>query len=277
MDIIDLRKHKQLSYDYCREEVPDRRGFFMHLHTQMEVYYLVEGNVEYHVENHVYLPKAGDVMIMRAGELHTSQIEAEHEGKYERYNLRFSPELLKESLNSRLLMPFINRPNGVCNLYPADEISSDFIRSCFQRMFDIKNDDGGVRATSYLIPILQEIYDAWCRREKAEENPHDSLASEIISYINQHLSTLRSPQELTEVFYLSQSQIYRAFREYTGTSVWNYVRTKRLITARERMQNGEHPIKAASNCGFSDYSTFYRAYKRQFGCAPQEDYRSASR
>ena len=281
MDIVDLRKHPQLTYDYSSETDPDRRGFFMHMHTRMEVYFLEAGDVEYHVENHIYRPKAGDVLIMRAGELHSSQLRPEHTGPYERYNLQFSPELLKESLNSRLLIPFLNRPGGASNHYPASEIPSEYIRSCFQRMFSQKDDDGGARVLSYLIPILQEIYDAWVRRESSQEKnyekPNDCLAAKIISYINQNLSTLRGPQELTDVFYLSQSQIYRAFHEYTGTSVWDYVRTKRLITVRERMQNGEKPTKAAAACGFADYSTFYRAYKRQFGCTPQEDYRFSSK
>lgn len=271
MDFIDLRKHEHLSYDYSRNEKPDRPGFYMHMHDQMEVYYLVEGNIEYHIENHLYFPKAGDIMIMRPGELHTSQVEVEHGGAYERFNIRFSPELLKESLNSRLLLPFLNRPAGVFNLYSSKEIPSDYIHSCFRRMFTQQSDNNGVRTISYLIPVLQEIYDVWITREKSEQKSHTSLPSAIISYINQHLSTLRSPQELSEVFYLSQSQIHRVFHEYTGTSVWSYVRTKRLITARELMQNGETPAKAAIACGFADYSTFYRAYKRQFGCSPQKD------
>lgn len=273
MDTIDLRNHDRLSYDYCREENPARSGFFMHMHTQMELYYLVAGNVEYHVENHIFLPKAGDVMIMRPGELHTSQLHVEHGGPYERYNVRFSPELLTETLNGKLLLPFLNRPAGVFNLYTSREIPSDYIQMCFQRMFSQQSNDNGERAISYLIPILREIYDAWTTREIPQEKPQASLASEIITYINQHLATLRSPKELTDVFYLSISQIYRAFHEYTGTSVWNYVRTKRLITARERMQNGERPAAAAAACGFEDYSTFYRAYRRQFGCSPQNDYR----
>ena len=273
MDHVDLREHEHLSYEYSRHEKPDRPGFFMHVHTQMEVYYLVEGNVEYHVENHVYLPQAGDMMIMRAGELHTSQVHVEHGGPYERYNLRFSPELLKESLNSRLLLPFLSRPAGEFNLYSRDEIPSDYVRSCFQRMFTQHAKDDDTRAAAFLIPILQEIYDVWLTREKPQKKPHDSLPAEIISYINQNLATLRGPQELSNVFFLSQSQIYRVFREYTGTSIWNYVRTKRLITARELMQNGEPPSKAAAACGFDDYSTFYRAYRKQFGCSPQEDLR----
>jgi AraC-like DNA-binding protein len=272
MDVVDLRKHDGLEYDYCCEKTPDRQGFYMHMHDKMEIYYLIRGDVEYHVENQVYLPKAGDIMIMRAGELHASQLDANYKAPYERYNLRFSPELLQETLNSRLLQPFLNRPTGECNLYRADEIPSQYVRSCLERMFARKNEHRE-RVMSYLIPILQEIYDVWITREISKEKCHDSLASEIISYINHNLSTLRSPQELTEKFYLSNSQIYREFRAYTGTSIWNYVRTKRLIAAREQMQNGEHPAQAAALCGFEDYSTFYRAYKRQFGCNPLVDFR----
>ena len=85
MNIIDLRKHEHLVYDYSYEDDPNRAQFFMHEHTQLEIYYLVQGNVEYHIENHTYFPKPGDIMIMRPGELHASSAEA---GKiYERFNL----------------------------------------------------------------------------------------------------------------------------------------------------------------------------------------------
>lgn len=72
---------------------------------------------------------------------------------------------------------------------------------------------------------------------------------------------------------MSRSQIYRVFREYTGTSVWDYVRSKRLFAVRELMQNGVRPAKAASEYGFQNYSSFYRAYKKQFDCSPQDDYK----
>ena len=271
MDVIDLREYGQLSCDYSREENPERAKVFMHLHTQMELYFLLEGKVEYLVENQVYCPKAGDLMLLRPGELHSSKVSPHHTGAYVRYNLRFSPALLTQSLNGRLLAPFLERPGGTGNLYTAREIPPDFIRSCFQRMFAPENRSSEARTLAYLIPILQEIYDVWVTRETPRQSPQDSLPARIVAYIHENLATLRSPRELSDVFYLSQSQLYREFREYTGTSLWNYVRTKRLITARERMQRGESPAKAAAASGFEDYSTFFRAYKRQFGRNPQED------
>lgn len=275
MNTIDLRKHEHLIYDYSYEDDPDRSQFFMHEHTNLEIYYLIQGTVEYHIENSTYHTQPGDIMIMRPGELHASSAEA---GKtYERFNLRFSPELLKENLNSRLLLPFTNRPLGVFNHYQASEIPSAFIRSCFDRIFAQPDSDSEMRTMTYLLPILQEIYDVWLTRDVPRESRPVSLPAKIISYINQHLADLESPQQLSEALYMSQSQIYRVFREYTGTSVWDYVRTKRLIAVRDLMKDGALPGKAAAEYGFQNYSSFYRAYLKHFGHSPKEDYASSGK
>ena len=69
----------------------------------------------------------------------------------------------------------------------------------------------------------------------------------------------------------SVSQICRVFRRATGTSLWEYVVIKRLLAARELLRHGDSAVNAAFACGFSDYSSFYRAYVRRFGCAPGSD------
>lgn len=46
---------------------------------------------------------------------------------------------------------------------------------------------------------------------------------------------------------------------------------KRLTSARERIRRGESAGSAAENAGFDDYSSFYRAYVKRFGCPPKND------
>ena len=274
MDIIDLRKQDQLIYDHSREENPEPY-VFMHAHTDMEIYYLIDGDVEYHVENSIYKPMPGDILIMRPGEVHTSLVTSPR--AYDRFNLRFSPELLKETLNGRLLRPFLDRPAGVSNHYTAQELHSELIKSCFSRMFTRDTGRDPMRAVTYLLPILQEIYDAWSIRDIPKENPATTLPARIIAYINQNLSGLESPQQICDAFYMSQAQLYRVFRAYAGTSVWDYVRAKRLHAAREQMLSGVAPAQAALENGFSDYSTFFRAYKKEFEHTPKEDYENSKR
>lgn len=269
--MYDLRKFDSLFYSYSYEDSPNQEQFFVHDHDEMELYYLVEGEVEFHVNNVTYHPLPGDIIITRPGELH--YVQTAENRVYKRYNIRFSSELLNESLNSRLLLPFMKRNSGTNNLYSSLELPSEYIQACLNRMFIHNDFDSKARATSYLIPILQELFDVWCAKDIPDKTPQHSLFDEIIAYINQHLWELQSADDVSASFHLSQSQLYRIFKDYTGTSIWNYVRTKRLTSAQILIQNGEQPANAATQCGFEDYSTFYRAYKRHFGRRPSSDYK----
>ena len=62
----------------------------------------------------------------------------------------------------------------------------------------------------------------------------------------------------------------RRFREETGTTIHSYLVGKRLMLARELILGGTAAKEAAARSGFSDYSAFSRAYKKEFGCSPRE-------
>ena len=62
----------------------------------------------------------------------------------------------------------------------------------------------------------------------------------------------------------------RKFKEETGYTVHNYIISKRLLLARTKISEGTPILKASQLSGFSDYTTFSRAYKKQFGTAPSQ-------
>ena len=92
-----------------------------------------------------------------------------------------------------------------------------------------------------------------------------------MGYINRHLTEELSLSMLAERFNISKSYLNELFRKSAGTTVWNYIVVKRLFTARERIMAGETPTSVFADCGFQDYTTFYRAYKQHFGISPRED------
>ena len=59
-----------------------------------------------------------------------------------------------------------------------------------------------------------------------------------------------------------------AFRTQTGSSVYSYILQNRLIRAAKSIRNGMPASEAALDSGFSDYSAFYRAFRKQFGTSP---------
>ena len=262
----------QLSYSHDLESCPDLTPHTTHMHTHMELLFFVSGKAEYRVEGAAYTLEPGDILIMRMAEAHHLLLNPNE--PYERFVFHFVPELLKESLNGRLLAPFLDRPLGQLNRYSASELPADFIRQSMDFLFQRKDAQNRMRTLSYLLPVLQLIYDAWTDKQPhLQQDATYSLPRKLVAFVNEHLFELRSLSQLEDAFFLHQSRISRIFREFTGSSVWQYVQTKRLFAARDLMQSGVLPGKASVDCGYGDYSTFYRAYKKQFGCRPQEDFR----
>jgi len=250
----------------------DSEWLDMHIHPEMEIIYILEGQLSFQVEGSVYHVGPGDLILFRISEAHSILKKAD-QSTYERVTFHIDPSLLKETLNGRLLKPFLDRPLGVSNHYRAEELPAGLIHACNRQIFGDQLMRNDMHALSYLLPILQSVYDAYCQKQIDPPQEPTPLASRIIAYINSHLQELESPHNLEEEFYLSISQINRIFHSFTGSTVWNYVKLKRLYAARELLESGVAPMTAAANCGYQDYSSFFRAYKKQFGHPPKEDHR----
>lgn len=267
-------KFSKLRGGYNLDDCIPNESLQMHIHTELEIIYICKGSFFFQIEGSVYPVSPGDLVLMRMSEVHNiiSQTEVP---VYERITFHIDPQILKETLNGRLLKPFIDRPLGVLNHYTAAELPGDLIHSCIKQAFlnrDMRNE---MQALSYLLPILQSIYDVYVEKTVALPADSQPLASQIIAYINSHLQELEGTHQLEKKFFLSISQINRIFHSFSGTSAWNYVKLKRLYAAREMLQSGVTPTVAAINCGYQDYSSFFRAYKKQFKHSPRVDYHHA--
>jgi len=128
-----------------------------------------------------------------------------------------------------------------------------------------------MRVVSSLMAVLSEISEAFESRPEARQTKDDGMAAQIVEYINANLFNEISLASISRRFYMSQSQLNRVFGKATGSSLWEYVRLKRLMAAREKIVAGERASTACALCGFKDYSSFYRSYKARFGHAPSEE------
>ena len=98
--------------------------------------------------------------------------------------------------------------------------------------------------------------------------PRDALEERIVDYINEHILDDISLSDISETMNLSVSQINRVFNKKIGMSVYNYIVSKRLVYAKGLISRGESAVSACASCGFKDYSSFFRLYKKQFGVSP---------
>ncbi len=271
MDIVREFNYDNLYTRYAVDETPDDRDFAMHVHQNCEIFYFVSGNAEYLVEGARYPLESGSILIMRPSESHRAKILGG--GKYERYAVNFSVSAIDNiDPEHRLLKAFFDRPLGRGNMFLPTEFGDENIQKIFAEMCKkCSRYEMQVNVNTHLFWLLDRINRAWLKRDSEEYSPPQNISERIVLYVNFHLFEELSVPMLAEHFFLSPSQFGRIFKQATGAAPWEYITIKRLTAAREKIRNGEHSGRAAESCGFRDYSAFYRAYVKYFGCSPKYD------
>ena len=247
-------------------EHPEQPNFRMHSHVNYEIYCFLEGRAFYTVEGTRYDLSPGDVMLMAPGEVH--HVSFTEDAPYRRIVVNFkdlSP--LPEEVQAAYLKPFLDRKGGEFNHYAATLFPDRKFRFYLDALTGAKSE---ISVFSALLSLLSELSAAFDELRVKPLQKRNSGGAAVLSYISRHLTDDLSLDGLSNRFYVSKTQLNRIFKAMTGATVWAYITTKRLFLAREYIAAGKLPTKAAELSGFKDYSTFYRAYKKQFGETPKK-------
>ena len=124
----------------------------------------------------------------------------------------------------------------------------------------------GLVLQSVLVLLLNEL-----NLQKASTLHRPSqhpVVEDILSYINENMQRTLSVEILAKKYHLSPSSISHLFKKEMKIPLHQFILKKRLITAYHKIAAGEAPTVVAAECGFRDYSGFYKQYKKMFGRSP---------
>lgn len=243
-------------------EKPDLFKFNMHTHDNYEIYCFLSGNAKYFVEGNTYPLKSGDILIMKKAEAHSLLINSNR--PYKRIVVNFNSDAIGESVRSKIVSFLDNRPFGIKNRYSASLFSGTNWLYYLEKICE--SNDINIKSV-YLTVLLSELYEQFLEIKTQEASSEELM--DIIKYINSNLSGKLNLNIICDRFFISKPHLNRKFKKIIGTTVWEYITTKRLLLAKELLQNGIAPTNAYSQCGFENYSTFFRAYKTKFGISPK--------
>lgn len=249
-----------------KNQHPDIKNFYLHTHSHYELYCFLAGDVDFLVEGTTYPLEAGDLMIIGRSEAHYTRLHSP--APYERIVIHFSPQNIlgtpEETAHIRKLLD--GRPLGKGNRFPgATQKNPHWV----QYLHKLINASGWARSV-YLTTLLHELAAAYAELPEGSSGKAGGISG-IIRYINENLTQPLSLELLSQEFFISKAQLNRSFKKTTGSTVWEYIQAKRLLLAKELLRTGNPPTQVGIQCGFGNYSGFYRAYKKRFGCAPNEE------
>lgn len=253
--------------------------FAYHYHDFHKVLLFLEGKVSYWVEGRSFDLLPGDIVLVPAGELHCPVLS--QPTTYERIILYISPEFLSslsdgtdtldfcfaraarhQSNVIRLPSPYRPRLSAICS-----QIEEELERQKkTARLF------GGALYGKALVTQLLVLLNRGSENQGSiflQNTSQNPRVLQILEFIGAHLSEDLSVERIASQFYISRYHLMHMFKEATGYTVGNYVTLKRLLYARSLIEKGTPVIQACYLCGYQNYSSFSRAYKKHFQESPR--------
>lgn len=262
-------KDKNVSVSWVRNEKQDAQEHSMHTHETAEILYFISGKAVFYVEGNEYSLEKGDILFTRPAESHFIELDKSY--PYERVVINFNTEMFTDIDPDRVLLKALfERKAGKLNLFKGYRFKDDIHKLCIKNMMD-ENENKRINITSNLLLLLNEVSKVFSDTSaEQEQESNDSIEYKIIRYVKKHIKEELTLDRVCEEFYISKPQLCRIFKRSVGTTMGQYITIKRLVMARKLMSEGSKPTAVYSECGFRDYSTFYRAYIKNFGEAPSE-------
>lgn len=247
----------------------------VHHHDFYEVYYLLRGEVEYWVDGRIIRMSPGDLLLINPMELHRPILEGAQQ-VYERIVLWINKEYI-ESIDDggvQLSRCFdTSAPGHTHVIRPAASERtaltarmSDLVREFYSGEFGSELSAYGL-FLQFMVQLNRMARHTEPSQEEAEQL--SDLVQKTLGYIGAHLSDPMTVESIAARFYVSKYYLSHTFTREVGVSVYRYIMLRRLLMARQLLLSGESAGQVCRSCGFSDYTSFYRAFKSEYGLSPR--------
>jgi len=235
----------------------------IHFHNYCELYYNISGKVKFMVENHIYDISKGDIIITKPNEFH---------------QCLFSENCIHEHIciwletttASPVLTSFIDRELGQHNMIVLPTEKKELFLSLCLEFEQNKNDPKKpIKNLSTILQILSLI-EEYAQNDINKNAFLPSTMYNALNYINKNFNKISSIKQVADKLYVSQSMLDRNFKKHFNISPKKYLETKKILFAKQLLEQGKSVTDACFNAGFNDCSHFIVIFKKYFKTTPNK-------
>ena len=229
-------------------------------HTFHEIIYFMDGDARFISEN-MQIPLKPNTLIIIPTETYHQFLINGSQDDYHRCVFHFAnipelSELINESMNTTLLI----------------EMNQNF-RFLFEHMIVLADQErsntvNSIVMQSVLSLILNEI--AAKNYVHIEKIVPETISDRCTTYITNHITEPISVENIAKELNISVSHLAHSFKKQMNISIHQYILKKKLVIAHHKILDGTPATQAAIECGFNDYSGFYKQFKKMFNKTPSD-------
>ncbi len=252
-----------------------------HFHESLELYFMLEGERYYFIEQDTYHIKPQMAILVNRNQIHKTSMVTGH-----KQHLRFLLQLDPSVLDSCFSLPEVPdiRSFGE-NYWGVAEFSSDEWQQVLVTIDLLKKEMRRTDATGNTVSLLltMQLVTLFIRsrRRQAFSERKSSVTShkvhtgmyqkvhEIALYLQNHCSEPCPLNDIAAHFYISRPYLTRIFKSITGFTVTEYLIVCRIRRAKMLLKETNLSITDISaQTGFGNITYFEKVFKKMTDCTP---------
>ena len=246
-----------------------------HWHEDIEIIYLIEGDVKAGVNNELYNLKKDDILIIPPGGVHYFLKEMDYsERAVIQFRMSIYDTFLTGNKDRVAIKPMFNKCRFLSEGDEFYELMRNEIKSIIK---EYEQKDNGykifLKARLYdLAGILMRYMPKDCEDINYDKQKERlGKLDNVMRYVEKNYSDKIVLDEIANVAGFSKFHFARFFKENTGMTFIDYLNSFRISMAEWTLINEDCSITEVSfKTGFNSIKTFNRVFKQLKGCSPME-------
>lgn len=237
-----------------------------HWHRSVEIFLVLDGALEFFINNVSFPLEAVDFMIVNSNEIHSIESPDPNTTIVVQIPVSCFSGYMKDDG-----YPVFSKQGEEENLRLAQLIVQIY------QVYQNKELAYDLRVRSLFYELLYLLITCFMKAEEDQGNIRhkqnlDRL-SRITSYMKKHYDQNITLESVADTFGFSPTYLSRMFKRYADVSYKSYLLDLRTEYGFREMMNTDHNLsEVALNNGFPDSRAFAKAFKKRYGCLPS-DYR----
>lgn len=244
-----------------------------HVHLYHEFLYFKNGEASYVAGSSTQQLTPGDIIVTKPHIVHAISFSGNSE--YSRTFIQLSPGMLSH-IPHDLIRFVTGRSSKDSVIIPKTHANAYDLYSFFEKGLQLLSDRN--KRNTYLawllflefaVRINEVLEKELINSSQAHEN---AIIGNIKRYLDSNFSRTVNLDELSREFFMNKYSLCHLFKSETGITISDYISLKRIAAVRQLLQDNSLN-EIYRQCGFNDYSAFYRTVKKYTGLKPSEFYK----